>query len=205
MSLRIYGNRQLRTVPGQSTRPTPARVREALFNIWQGEIEGCRWLDLCTGTGAMGAEALCRGANFVVGIEQSQRACSVIQQNWQQVVRDSQTFQVIRGNVVQRLPKLTGQQFDRIYFDPPYASELYEPILKAIARYQLLATEGELAIEHSPDRSLPDTIAPVSSTTLSGSAVLKNYRLKIYGNTALTFYRPSFDLVEVEMSDEADE
>ena len=54
--MRIYGNRQLKTLPGQATRPTSARVREALFNIWQGEITGCCWLDLCAGNGSMGAE-----------------------------------------------------------------------------------------------------------------------------------------------------
>ncbi|MER3475705.1 MAG: 16S rRNA (guanine(966)-N(2))-methyltransferase RsmD, partial [Leptolyngbya sp. ERB_1_2] len=70
MSLRIYGNRSLKTLPGQETRPTLARVREAVFNIWQGSIEQCRWLDLCTGSGSMGAEALCRGASIVIGIEQ---------------------------------------------------------------------------------------------------------------------------------------
>jgi 16S rRNA (guanine(966)-N(2))-methyltransferase RsmD len=55
--MRIYGNRQLKTLPGQDTRPTVARVREAVFNIWQGTIADCRWLDLCAGTGSMGAEA----------------------------------------------------------------------------------------------------------------------------------------------------
>ena len=69
--MRIYGNRQLKTVPGQRTRPTSARVREALFNILaRSRITGCRWLDLCAGNGSMGAEALCRGASKVVGIEQ---------------------------------------------------------------------------------------------------------------------------------------
>ena len=178
MSLRIYGNRQLKTLPGQATRPTPARVREALFNIWQGEITGCRWLDLCTGTGAMGAEALCRGASEVIGIEQSGRACSVIQQNWAQVARPEQNFRVIRGNVVQRIPDLAGQMFDRIYFDPPYASDLYEPVLKLLAHHQFLAPEGELAVEHSPDRVLPN---PIDSLTA--------YRQKSYGNTSITFYR----------------
>lgn len=177
MSLRIHGNRQLKTLPGQATRPTPARVREALFNIWQGRIEECRWLDLCAGTGAMGAEALSRGASFVVGIEQSARACNVIQQNWQQIARDPQTFQVMRGSITQRLPNLVGQVFDRIYFDPPYASGLYEPTLEALAHYQLLARDGELAVEHKPDRTLPDAI---ESLTIC--------RQKTYGNTALTFY-----------------
>ncbi len=77
MSLRIYGNRQLKTLPGQATRPTSARVREAVFNIWQGAIADCRWLDLCAGNGSMGAEALCRGASYVVGIELASQACAI--------------------------------------------------------------------------------------------------------------------------------
>jgi 16S rRNA (guanine966-N2)-methyltransferase len=178
VSLRIYGNRSLKTLPGLETRPTPARVRQAVFNIWQGTIQDCRWLDLCTGTGAMGAEALCRGATLAVGIEQSGKACAIIQQNWQQVAKPEQTFQVIRGNVVQRLPQLAGQQFDRIYFDPPYASDLYRPVLEAVARYRLLSETGELAAEHYPDRPLPASIA---------GFVLA--RARLYGNTALAFYR----------------
>ena len=178
MSLRIYGNRQLKTLPGLDTRPTPARVREAVFNIWQGKIAGCRWLDLCAGTGAMGAEALCRGAAAVVGIEQSGAACAIIRQNWQRVATPDQTFQVVRGDVVGRLKTLAGQQFDLIYFDPPYASNLYEPVLEAIAAGLILAPSGELAAEHSRDRQPPETIPP-----------LETCRQKVYGNTALTFYR----------------
>lgn len=177
MSLRIYGNRLLKTLPGLETRPTPARVRQAVFNIWQGSIEGCRWLDLCTGTGAMGAEALCRGAVVVVGIELSGKAHAVIQQNWQQVAKPEQKFQVIRGSVLQRLPLLAGQQFDRIYFDPPYASNLYEPTLALINQHQLLALTGELAAEHSPTTALPDRIGRLAKE-----------RQKTYGTTALTFY-----------------
>lgn len=176
MSLRIYGNRPLKTLPGQATRPTPAKVRQAVFNIWQGQIGGCRWLDLCSGSGAMGAEALCRGAALVVGIEQSGRACSVIQQNWQQVAQPDQQFRLWRGDVRQKLLDLQ-EPFDRIYFDPPYASDLYEPVLNLIASRRLLATAGELAAEHSPDRPPPK----IEGLTLC--------RQKTYGNTALTFYQ----------------
>ena len=177
MSLRIYGNRPLKTLPGQETRPTPARVRQAVFNIWQGTIVGCRWLDICAGSGSMGAEALCRWAAFAVGIEQSSRACTIIRQNWQQVATSEQKFQVIRGDGVGRLKTLAGQQFDRIYFDPPYASQLYQPVLEIIAQYQLLAPEGELAVEHHPKKWM---IHPVSG--------LEICREKVYGNTAVTFY-----------------
>jgi 16S rRNA (guanine966-N2)-methyltransferase len=178
MTLRIYGNRALKTLSGKDTRPTQAMVREALFNIWQGAIAQCRWLDLCAGTGAMSAEALCRGASLVVGIEQSPRTWTIIEQNWQQVVTAGQTFQLIRGDVVKKLPTLIGQQFDLIYFDPPYASELYQPVLNAIADYNLLAANGELAVEHNPKRS--DFSIPTT---------LEICRQKTYGNTALTFYQ----------------
>lgn len=175
--MRIYGNRQIKTLPGLATRPTLARVREAVFNIWQGSIQGCRWLDLCTGSGSMGAEALCRGASLVIGIEQSAKAGTVIRQNWQQVADSDQEFQVIQGNVLTKLPTLEGQQFDRIYFDPPYASNLYSPVLEAIAQSQLLAPDGEIAVEHSPTRW---AIEPIPD--------LEICREKVYGNTALTFY-----------------
>lgn len=174
--MRIHGNRQLKTLPGLATRPTSARVREALFNIWQGEIIGCRWLDLCAGTGAIGTEALSRGATLVVGIEHSGQACKVISQNWQQVAQPDQQFQVLKGDVVKRLKTLAGQ-FDRIYFDPPYASDIYQPVLRAIAQYQLLAPEGETAVEHRAHK--PPLDQPLFSIC----------REKTYGNTALTFYR----------------
>ncbi len=125
----------------------------------------------------MGAEALCRGASVVVGIEQSSRACAVIQQNWQQVAKPDQAFQIMRGEVLRRLDKLSGQTFDRIYLDPPYTSGLYQPVLEAIVRHQLLAPHGELAAEHSPGNL---------SNEISG---LEICRQKSYGNTALTFYR----------------
>ena len=177
MPLRIYGNRQLKTLSGQATRPTSARVREALFNIWQGRIVGCRWLDLCAGSGAMGAEAIARGAAVVIGIEQSGAACRVIQQNWQRIAQSGQAFEVRRGDVRQQIQRLQGQMFDYIYFDPPYASDLYQPVLQAIAPLDLLAPAGEIAVEHR-----------VQSGSVQAIAGLEIVRQKRYGSTALTFY-----------------
>lgn len=176
MALRIYGNRQLKTVPGRGTRPTTGRVREAVFNIWQGSVRQCRWLDLCAGNGVMGAEALCRGASLVCGIEKAGAACRVIEQNWQQVANSEQSFSVLRGDVRTQLPKLAGQTFHHIYFDPPYESDLYAPVLEAIAQYNLLTRDGELAVEHNEDWSV---IAP---------SLLQIRTQKRYGRTCLTFY-----------------
>jgi 16S rRNA (guanine966-N2)-methyltransferase len=176
MPLRIHGNRLLKTLPGEATRPTLAKVRQAVFNIWQGTIADCRWLDLCAGSGSMGAEALCWGATIAVAIEQSPQAAAIVQQNWQQVVKPDQTIRVIRNDVLKGLKSLSGQQFDRIYFDPPYASGLYESVLAAIVTYDLLAPTGEIAAEHSPKESIP---------TPAGLSIV---RQKTYGNSALTFY-----------------
>ncbi|NJN22593.1 MAG: 16S rRNA (guanine(966)-N(2))-methyltransferase RsmD [Leptolyngbya sp. RL_3_1] len=177
MVLRIYGNRRLKTVPGDKTRPTTARVREAVFNICQGTVAGSRWLDLCAGNGAMGAEALCRGASAVVGIEQSGLACQVIRQNWQRVAQVDQTYRVIAGDVRQQLAPLAGQAFDFIYFDPPYGSGLYEPVLAAIAHHRLLQPDGTLIVEHNPDQW--------QATDCPG---LTRLRQKNYGYTHLAFY-----------------
>jgi 16S rRNA (guanine(966)-N(2))-methyltransferase RsmD len=175
--MRIYGNRQLKTLPGQLTRPTSAKVREALFNIWQGKIAHCRWLDLCAGNGSMGAEALCRGAAEVVGIEQNNRACGIIRQNWQQLPKSEQKFRFLRGDLLILIKCLAGEKFDRIYFDPPYASQLYQPVLEAIATLQLLAPSGEIAVEHDPKSW--------QAIAIDGLEIKQE---KIYGNTALTFY-----------------
>ncbi len=181
MSIRIYGNRELKTLPGLETRPTPARVRQALFDIWHGAIADCRWLDLCSGSGAMGAEALCRGARLVVGIERSASACNLIWQNWEKIAGVDQQFQLLRGDIIQKIVLLGGQKFDRIYFDPPYAGNLYELVLSEIDRLELLAPGAELAVEHSPNpaiSSLPET-----------PATLELCRHKSYGSTAISFYR----------------
>jgi 16S rRNA (guanine966-N2)-methyltransferase len=179
VSIRIYGNRAIKTLPGLDCRPTSARVRQALFNVWQGQIQDCRWLDLCTGSGAMAAEALCRGASVVLGIEESPIASKLIRENCQKLVTEDSHFRLINGRVQKFLPTLVGQQFDRIYCDPPYQSNLYQRILSAIEEHQLLASHGEIALEHGSDRDLSQEL-----TTQS----LEVCRHKVYGSIALTFY-----------------
>ncbi|MDS3862498.1 16S rRNA (guanine(966)-N(2))-methyltransferase RsmD [Thermosynechococcaceae cyanobacterium BACA0444] len=172
MVIRIQGQRKLATPPGNQTRPTTAKVRQALFNIWQNSVSGCRWLDLCAGSGAMGAEALVRGASVVVGIEKNPQACRLIQHNWQSLAQTEQQFQVIRADVLQALKQLPPAPFDHIYFDPPYDSHLYQPVLKLIAELNLLSPTGAMAVE-CRTHQLPD---------LTG---LGAYRQKVYGSTTL--------------------
>jgi len=185
MAVRIYGNREIKTLPGEATRPTSSRVREALFNIWQGSISGCRWLDICAGSGAMGAEALCRGAAEAAGIEQSAAACRVITENWQKVAGPEQPIEVIQGDAVRQIKQLSQQiqsgtrpPFGRIYFDPPYASNLYGLVLAEILG--CLSEQSEVAVEYSEKKWKPDL--PTS---------LEIVKEKRYGSTQLLFVRRS--------------
>jgi 16S rRNA (guanine(966)-N(2))-methyltransferase RsmD len=177
--MKIHGSRSLKTLSGQMTRPTTARVREAISNIWQGKIAGCRWLDLCAGSGAMGGEALSRGAALVVGIERSPKAIEIIRHNWQKIATPAQEFRILRGELPKYLEKLAGETFDRIYFDPPYESGLYNSVLEAITNYGLLDKDGELAVEHD--------VKFWKAIELEGLTIARE---KKYGNTSVTFYHP---------------
>ena len=182
MAVRIHGNRQIKTLPGEATRPTSSKVREALFNIWQGRVRGARWLDLCAGSGAIGAEALCRGAAAIVGIEKSAAACRVVTDNWQKLAKTDQVYEVRRADVIKGLNALS-QPFDLIYLFPPYAGGLYLPLLSRRPSY--LADSGEVAVEygggHWQPEDLPETV----------TAQLEIVRQKRYGSTNLIFFRRS--------------
>lgn len=184
MAVRIYGNRKIETLPGEATRPTSSRVREALFNIWQGKILDCRWLDLCAGSGAMGAEALCRGAASATAIEKSGTACRLIKANWQKVAKPNQHIEVIQGDVLRQVKHLAKQiesktqpAFDCIYFDPPYAAGLYSAVLEQIAN--CTSNRAQIAVEYSEKLWKPHR--------LNRLEVVKEKR---YGSTQLLFLTP---------------
>ncbi|HIK24896.1 MAG: 16S rRNA (guanine(966)-N(2))-methyltransferase RsmD [Thermosynechococcus sp. Uc] len=180
MPLRISGQRSLKTLPGHNTRPTSAKVRQAIFNIWQGRLEGCYWLDLCAGTGAMGAEALVRGAQWVVGIEQSPQACQAIRQNWSALAQPHQHTLLLRGDVRQKLLQLPVPQFDLIYFDPPYKSDLYLPVLRLLWQQRCLKPTGEIAVEcHTKNPPALEAILAIG---------WQQQRIKIYGSTTVLFF-----------------
>jgi 16S rRNA (guanine966-N2)-methyltransferase len=177
--MRIYGNREIKTLSGKDTRPTTSKVREALFNIWGDKIESASWLDLCAGNGTMGAEALCRGASEAIAIEKSSLACQLIRENWQKVALESQQFKVLRGDILQRLKGLNGRKFDLIYFDPPYHCDFYNSVLNVIYDYQLLKPNiSEIAVEYNPKKS-----------NIKDDHNLQLIQTKFYGNIALNFYQ----------------
>lgn len=154
----ISGSRKNHTLvspKGDATRPTSSRMRETLFNICQGYVEGTRFLDLFAGSGAIGFEALSRGAKSCVFIDNSREAIRCIQQNATHLKFEACST-VIYGDVFAHLKKLAkkGDQFDIIYADPPYLEQLAgseelfsSAVLRAVDESGLLASNGMLFIE----------------------------------------------------------
>jgi 16S rRNA (guanine(966)-N(2))-methyltransferase RsmD len=134
-------------------------VRQTLFDILAPRLPGCRFLDAFAGSGAVGLEALSRGAAAVVLIEQSAPAVAAIRNNTT-VVGAGGDVQVFRQDAQVALPALAseGRRFDVIYLDPPYGGDLYERALDAIADAGLLASGGVVVAQHFHKRALPETI-----------------------------------------------
>ncbi|NJK64281.1 MAG: 16S rRNA (guanine(966)-N(2))-methyltransferase RsmD [Synechococcaceae cyanobacterium SM2_3_1] len=175
--MRIGGNRRIKSLPGQSTRPTSGRVREALFNILQGQVADSRWLDICCGAGSIGAEALVRGAAEVVGIDNYPAACQITRQNWQQLAKDEQKIRVIQADAVRVLRQTIDLgPFNFIYLDPPYESDLYLHLWPLLASH--LAAAGRIIVEHRHNRCLAD-----------GKQEFNLIDQRFYGESCLSFYQ----------------
>lgn len=181
----LYRHQRLAAPKGQATKPTASRLRESLFNICQPIVEGAHFLDLFAGSGAMGFEALSRGAASATFIENHREALRCIQQNIQTLDLQKQT-QVLAGDVFQFLKKLAKQNrlFDIIFMDPPYGISLYpegpiysEAILQFIDENQLLAPNGWLFIEEDI-RSQPHVnlkTLELKSSRRMGNTILQQY------------------------------
>jgi 16S rRNA (guanine(966)-N(2))-methyltransferase RsmD len=139
----------LRAVEGLAVRPTSDRLRETLFNILAPRIEGSRFLDICAGSGAVGLEALSRGASAATLIDKSRRACSVIEANLQTLgIKREAT--VINRDAITALKRLAeeAKEFDIVFLDPPYASEIYDTLMHELATTRLLSSDSIVIVEH---------------------------------------------------------
>ena len=135
----------LKTIPGNETRPTTDRIKETLFNILQPEIPGCRFLDLFSGSGAIGIEALSRGADYAVFVEKNPKACACIRENLS-FTKLSEGGKLLNMDVLQALRSLEGgEPFDCIFMDAPYEQHLEQPVLEYLAD-STLANENTLII-----------------------------------------------------------
>ncbi|MDI6709177.1 MAG: 16S rRNA (guanine(966)-N(2))-methyltransferase RsmD [Thermoanaerobacterales bacterium] len=181
--LRIIGGsargRRLKGPPEGSARPTSDRVREALFNILAPWVPGSRFLDLFAGSGAVGLEALSRGAARAVFVEANPRVAAVLQANLSATGLGPKA-EVYRNSFERALADLAagGESFDLVFIDPPYRRGLEDAALRALCQYNLLAPGG-MAVAESDRTHLPPA-------EIAGLALWRRER---YGDTTLSFYR----------------
>lgn len=171
----IHRNKFLSSPKVSSTRPTSGQLRECLFNICQHYVEDAKFLDLFSGSGAMGIEALSRGASHATFVEKNKEACVCIRKNLDALHLNDHAV-VLGIDIVQALHYLAGHhlQFDIIYSDPPYkiakepSNNYNEQVLTFIDENRLLTPSGILFLENPLE-------APTSTENLK-SLCLKNSR-----------------------------
>lgn len=142
---------------GLDTRPVTDKIRQALFNIWQFEIPGSRFLDLFSGSGSMGLEALSRHAGRVVMVEKGHEAASVIRRNLKACHFENKNTQVLEEDVFRAVEDLRkkGEVFDLIYLDPPYTVDsIFHPVMEALSDGALLAPGGRIVIRTRREKAM---------------------------------------------------
>jgi 16S rRNA (guanine966-N2)-methyltransferase len=160
-------------------RPTPAKVREAIYDILRNEIEGASMLDLYAGTGMVGIEALSRGAEHVVFVESVRPRAKAVSDLIDTLnLTAKASVHCEETELFLKRASLTGEIYDIIFADPPYASTEIEKILPLISKYGILDAQGVVLCEHAAKGVVPEA---------AGSLKLrKQYR---YGDTRLALYR----------------
>jgi len=166
----------LNTPKGMHTRPTADRVKEALFSILHFELPGARVLDLFAGTGQLGIEALSRGANYAVFVDERSDACELVKGNLEKA-KLSSCATVLRMDYMMYLRRCR-EKFDIIFLDPPYSEVFLENALKMITEIDILQSGGIIVAERPLGKDL--------LLDFPGYTRSKDYK---YGKTLLTVYR----------------
>lgn len=153
-------------------------MKESLFNIIASRIPGASVLDLFSGTGSLGIEALSRGASKAVFVDMSRECANIISQNLTHT-KLSEKASVITGNVSSALkrPDMDKMQFDIIFMDPPYNKNLVQETLEILASGSFLYDGGLVAVERSLKDNVPERFGDL--------VLIRNQK---YGDTVLTFY-----------------
>lgn len=175
----LYRGRTLKSPADIKTRPTSDRLRETLFNVLAPRIDDAtRFLDLCAGTGAIGIEAISRGAAFTTFVDKSRKACALIEENLDSLqIPESQTEIVCLA-----AETFTGRQcqrgWDIVFYDPPYDIDYSTVLLEfGVPESTLLTDDGLLIVEHHAKKTVPDAVG-----------LLRRWRLLKQGDSSLSFY-----------------
>jgi 16S rRNA (guanine966-N2)-methyltransferase len=175
----IVKGMKLKSIDGLDTRPTSDRVKQSLFNTIQFDIDGMDVLDLFAGTGQLGLEALSRGANRAVFVDNSPAALSVIRENVRRTGFGNRS-EVVLSDYKAYLKSAKGAGFHLVFVDPPYREGFLNRILNFIQTFDIVKENGIIICEGSASEILPDRLGDLE--------LVKRAK---YGNTSLTYYKNS--------------
>ena len=175
--------RQLQMPKGPEIRPTLDHVRQAFFNLIGNRVEGAQVLDLFSGTGALGIEALSRGAAHVTFADRSFFCIQAIQSNLSGLAIPQENVTIIRAEILTAIRRLRreGAALDLVLLDPPYGQHLARKSLNALAQYAIVSRTGWVVAEHDKRDPLPEQVE------VKGCRLVL-FRRERYGDTALTIY-----------------
>jgi 16S rRNA (guanine(966)-N(2))-methyltransferase RsmD len=181
--MRIIGGRfkgrQISMPRNAGIRPTPDKVREALFNIIAHSLSGRTFLDLFAGSGAIGIEALSRGAGHVVFVDNNRRCVDVIRKNINGVPLGKAKAEIIKRDALGAINKLGDSKirFDIAFLDPPYYGDWVKKSLIYLGNYDILKHSCLVICEHFKKDPVPERVRDLAIV-----------RREIYGDTVLSFY-----------------
>ena len=188
-----YKKHRLQSLASPKVKPTARRLREALFDFLGARIMEARFLDLCAGSGAVGIEALSRGAAHVTFVEHSTKICSFIESNLERCGISKAQAEVMSCDAIAFLRRIKSSdhlQYDIAFFDPPYAID-YSPVISLfVAGATLKQRGGMLIVEHHRENHLRDNIG-----------VLHRWRVIRQGESCLSFYEKQWSVEKTEFTD----
>lgn len=173
-----YGGRKLKAVPGMKTRPTTDKVKESMFNIIGPYFDGGVALDLFSGSGSLGIEAVSRGVDQAFLIDRQYQAIKTIHENVA-TTKEADKFVVVKSDAKKALKKFAAnkQKFDYIFLDPPYKEQEIINLMQEFKELDLLQQNCLIICETDQDANLP--------TKIAGFSFIKSAD---YGITKLSFY-----------------
>lgn len=165
---------------GLHTRPVTDQIKQAIFNSWQFKVPGSNFLDLFSGSGSMGVEAISRGAKKTTMVDNDRNAVNIIRTNLQNCHFEKSSYNLLQADVFKVIEQMENkkEQFDIIYLDPPYTvDEIFNPVMEAIGNTHILKEDGILAIRTKKEKDMADTYGN-----------LEKVRMKKYGISMVHYY-----------------
>ncbi len=172
-----YGGHVLVSFNADHIRPTTDRVKQILFDILQGQVEGVRVLDLFSGTGSLGLESLSRGAEFVTFVELNRKSIEILKRNIEKL-RIESGFEIKSLDVFKFLKTYSGEPYDLILIDPPFTEVIADKVLAALCQSRVWSSNTVIAIESGKKEAIKLHYEK-----------LTQYNQRDFGDKKLSFYR----------------